>query len=220
MVDSETGQTFSTTQPRMAFALTTWEYDASRKRTTMTRKVRNDSPLVNYEKQYRFTEVPYNFTFELYIVADTMDNGLRIVEQILPYFTPSYTLSVNFTDIDRKIDLPVTLTSVSWEDDYEGNFDSTRSMLYTLSFEVKGYVIGPIKDAKLILETQVGFKEFEDIQLVTGESKNFALVWDRAVQPGTTGPAAPLALTGTAFDVWEDIQDYGVINPAWNAGGP
>jgi len=225
----EDGQTFNTTLPRIGFALTSWEYDSGRKRTTMTKKVRSDMPPMEAggygltgtaEKQqvYRFAEVPYTFTFELYIMPDTMDNGLRIVEQILPYFTPSYTISINFTDIDKKIDLPITLTSVGWEDDYEGNFDSARSMMYTMAFEVKGYIIGPMKDAKFVLETQTAVHELADLGKTRALTRDFVRVWDRAVVEGTTGPNAPLSVTGTAYDVWQDIELFEDIDPSWNAG--
>lgn len=216
----EDGQTFSMTLPRMGFALTNWEYDGARKRTTMTKKVRDTSgTLFGNEKQYRFAEVPYTFTFELYVMPDTMDNGLRIIEQILPYFTPSYTVSINFTDIDKKIDLPVTLTSVGWEDEYEGNFDSGRTMMYTLQFSVSGYIIGPIKDAKFVLETQVSAHELADLGKTRAETRDFVRVWDRAVVEGTTGPNAPLSVTGTAYDVWQDVELFGDIDSTWNAGG-
>jgi len=215
----ESGQTFNMTLPRLGFALTSWEYDSGRKRTTMTKKVRDSSaPTADYQKVYRFAEVPYTFTFELYIMPDTMDNGLRIVEQILPYFTPSYTVSINFTDMDKKIDLPITLTSVSWEDDYEGNYDSVRTMMYTMSFNVKGYIIGPLRDTKFILETQTAVHDISDIGKPRTSTRDFVRIWDRAVEEGTTGPNAPLSLTGTAYDVWRDIELFEDIDPSWNAG--
>ncbi len=215
----ESGQSFNMTLPRLGFALTNWEYDSGRKRTTMTKKVLDTSaPTADYQKVYRFAEVPYTFTFELYIMPDTMDNGLRIIEQILPYFTPSYTVSINFTDIDKKIDLPITLTSVGWEDDYEGNFDSGRSMMYTMSFEVKGYIIGPLRDAKFVLETQTAVHELADLGKTRALTRDFVRIWDRAVVEGTTGPNAPLSVTGTSYDVWQDIELFEDIDPNWNAG--
>lgn len=215
----ENGQTFSMTLPRIGFALTNWEYDASRKKTTMTKKVVGASSPVNGKKQYRFAEVPYNFTFELYVMPDTMDNGLRIVEQILPYFTPTFTVSINFTDVDTKIDIPITLSSVAWEDDYEGNFDSLRTMMYTMQFEAKSYVIGPVRDMKFILETQLAAHDYDDIGLPRSETYDFVRIWDRAVQEGTTGPNAPLApVTGENYDVWQDIELHEDIDPTWGAG--
>jgi len=215
----ESGQTFNMTLPRLGFALTNWAYDSGRKRTTMTKKVIDTSaPTSDNQKVYRFAEVPYTFTFELYIMPDTMDNGLRIVEQILPYFTPSYTVSINFTDIDKKIDLPITLTSVGWEDDYEGNFDSVRSMMYTMSFDVKGYIIGPLRDANFVLETQTSAHHWEDLGKPRSLTRDYIRVWDRAVVEGTTGPDAPLSQTGNAYDVWQDIELFEDIDPNWEAG--
>jgi len=214
----ETGSTFQTTMPRLGFALTNWQYDATRKRNTMIKKVGSTDPDSTTKKvQYRFAEVPYTFTFELYVLPDTMDNGLRIVEQILPYFTPSYTISINFTDIDKKIDLPITLSSVSWEDQYEGSLENLRSMMYTLSFEVKGYIIGPIKDKKVVLETQVASHEFEDVGKPRSQTQDFFRVWDRAVEEGTTGPYAPLSTDSSTYDVWTDIKLFEDIDSTWNA---
>jgi hypothetical protein len=223
----EDGSNFSTTLPRMGFALTTWEYDSSRKRTTMSKKVRPPGtagveelyPLATAatEAQYRFAEVPYTFTFELYIMPDTMDNGLRIVEQILPYFTPSYTISLNYTNIDRKVDVPVTLTSVGWEDEYEGNFESGRVMMYTMTFEVQSYVYGPVRDAKFILETQASVHNIDDLGLSRAETRDYVRLWDRAVEVGTTGPSAPLSLTGTEYDVWQEKQLFEDVDSAWGA---
>jgi hypothetical protein len=214
----ETGSAVQLTLPRLGFALTNWQYDNTRKRITMTKKVGSaNADSVTKKVDFRFAEVPYNFTFELYIMPDTMDNGLRIVEQILPYFTPSYTVSINFTDIDKKIDLPVTLSSVSWEDEYEGSLDSLRTMMYTLTFEVKGYIIGPIKDAKIVLETQTGYHEFVDAGKSRAETRDFLRVWDRAVEEGTTGPNAPLSVTGSSYDVWTDVELFEDIDPTWQA---
>jgi len=214
----ETGSAFQLTMPTLGFALTNWQYDATRKRTTMTKKVGSTSADgVTKKVDFRFAEVPYNFTFELYVIPDTMDNGLRIIEQILPYFTPSYTVSINFTDIDKKIDLPVTLSSISWEDTYEGSLETLRSMMYTITFEVKGYIIGPIKDTKIVLETQTSYHEFADAGKPRAETRDFLRVWDRAVVEGTTGPSAPLSVTGSSYEVWTDIQLFEDIDPTWNA---
>jgi 5-hydroxyisourate hydrolase-like protein (transthyretin family) len=206
------------TLPRLGFALTNWEYDSTRKRTTMTRKVLQ-SGTTNEDKkmQFRFAEVPYNLTFELYIMPDTMDNGLRIVEQILPYFTPSYTVSINFNDLDKKIDIPITLSSVGWEDDYEGSFDTVRTMMYTLQFEAKSYLMGPINETKVILETQWSAHEFDDLGKPRAETRDFLRVWDRAVPEGATGTPPELADNSTNFEVWQDHELFADIDESWEA---
>jgi hypothetical protein len=212
------GQTFSMTLPRLGFALTNWEYDSTRKRTTMTRKVLQSGTTSEDKKmQFRFAEVPYNLTFELYIMPDTMDNGLRIVEQILPYFTPSYTVSINFNDLDKKIDIPITLSSVGWEDDYEGSFDTVRTMMYTLQFEAKSYLMGPINETKVILETQWSAHEFDDLGKPRAETRDFLRVWDRAVPEGATGTPPELADNSTNFEVWQDHELFADIDESWEA---
>lgn len=212
------GQTFSMTLPRLGFALTNWEYDNTRKRTTMTRKVLQSGTTSEDKKmQFRFAEVPYNLTFELYIMPDTMDNGLRIVEQILPYFTPAYTVSINFNDLDKKIDIPITLSSVGWEDDYEGSFDTLRTMMYTLQFEAKTYLMGPINETKVILETQWSAHEFDDLGKPRAETRDFLRVWDRAVPEGATGTPPELANNSTNFEVWQDHELFADIDESWEA---
>lgn len=213
-----TGQTFNMTLPRLGFALTNWEYDPSRKKTTLTKKVLQSGTGSDEKREYRFAEVPYNLTFELYIMPDTMDNGLRIVEQILPYFTPAFTVSINFNNLDRKIDIPIVLTSVNWEDDYEGSFESVRTMMYTLQFQVKGYLMGPIGETKFILETQWSAHELDDLGLPREQTRDFVRLWDRAVEPGTTGPNAPLSNDGLNFEVWQDRELFEDIDPEWGAG--
>lgn len=219
-IEDVNGQSFSMTLPRLGFAMTSWAYDPTRKRSTMTKKIRQVGGVdpTTKKHQYRFAEVPYDFTFELYIMPDTMDNGLRIIEQILPYFGPSYTVSINFTDIDKKIDIPFVLSSVNWADEYEGNMDSARSMMYTLTFVAKGYIIGPVRDSKFILETQVSTHNFDDLGKPRSETRDFARIWDRAVVEGTTGPSAPLSLTGSSYDVWEEVELFTDIDSYWNAG--
>jgi hypothetical protein len=212
------GQTYSMTLPRLGFALTNWEYDSTRKRTTMTRKVLQSGSTNNDKKmQFRFAEVPYNLTFELYIMPDTMDNGLRIVEQILPYFTPAYTVSINFNNLDKKIDIPITLASVGWEDDYEGSFDTVRTMMYTLQFEAKTYLMGPINETKVILETQWSAHELDDLGKPRAETRDFLRVWERAVPEGATGTPPELADNSVNFEVWQDHELFADIDESWGA---
>jgi hypothetical protein len=75
---------------------------------------------------------------------------LEIMEQILPYFQPGYTLSINLVkEIGEKRDIPVILESISMQDDYEGNFDTRRALIYTLRFNAKTYLFGPVPSADL-----------------------------------------------------------------------
>jgi hypothetical protein len=92
--------------------------------------------------------VPYNMQFELSIMSKLNDDVLQIVEQILPYFQPSYNISVDLvSSINEKRDIPVVLENITMQDDYEGNFTTRRVLIYTLRFSAKTYLFGPVHSA-------------------------------------------------------------------------
>ena len=95
--------------------------------------------------------VPYNVGFELAIISKTQEDGLEILEQVLPYFQPHYNLPIKLLDaMNETKDVPVVLNSVDYEDTYEGDFSSRRAIIYTLGFTAKTYLYGPVSDAKII----------------------------------------------------------------------
>ena len=142
------------TLPRMSFEMTSIQYDATRKAgVTQTFKASDGTNLKKV-----FMPVPYNIGFELNILTKLNDDALQIVEQILPYFQPSFNLTVDLLDsIGEKRDIPIVLDSVSFQDDYEGDFSTRRSLIYTLQFTAKTYLFGPIADTTdgLIRKVQV-----------------------------------------------------------------
>jgi hypothetical protein len=135
------------TLPRMSFEFTGLTYDASRKVTTtqtFTAGTAEDGTII--KKTYM--PVPYNMQFELSIMSKLNDDALQIVEQILPYFQPSYNLTVELVDaINEKRDIPVVLENITFQDDYEGNFTTRRVLIYTLRFTAKTYLFGPSQTA-------------------------------------------------------------------------
>ena len=135
------------TLPRMSFEFTGLTYDASRKVTTtqqFTVKDPNDGKVV----KKAFMPVPYSMQFELSIMCKLNDDALQIVEQILPYFQPSYNLTVNLVSaLNEKRDIPVVLENVTMQDDYEGDYETRRVLLYTMRFTAKTYLFGPTADA-------------------------------------------------------------------------
>ena len=106
-----------------------------------------------------YTPVPYNFDIELSIMVKNSDDGAQILEQILPYFTPEYHVTLKeMSTLDIKRDIPIVMTALSTEDTYEGDFLTRRALIHTLSFTVQGYVYGPTKDIGIIREvdTNIG----------------------------------------------------------------
>lgn len=140
--------------PRMSFEFIGLSYDATRKVTTTQQFITTG------QDKKAYMPVPYNMAFELNIMTKLNDDMLQIVEQILPYFQPSYSLSVTLMgDISEKRDIPVILDSVTMNDDYEGDFSTRRALIYTLRFTAKTYLFGPIADASkdLIKKVSVGY---------------------------------------------------------------
>ncbi|AOO17516.1 hypothetical protein W1240910_096 [Cyanophage S-RIM12_W1_24_0910] len=136
------------TLPRISFEINGITYDSSRK-VSPTQKIKfaKDTD----ENKNVFMPVPYNLSFELAIISKNQEDGLQILEQILPFFQPHYNLSVKLLpDVGETKDVPVTLTSVDYEDTYEGDFSARRAIIYTLQFTVKTYLYGPITDSKTI----------------------------------------------------------------------
>lgn len=146
------------TLPRMSFEFVGLQYDSSRK-STQTTTIVNQTPDGNNLKR-NYMPVPYNMEFTLSIMTKLNDDMLQIVEQILPYFQPSYALSINFLgDLKEQRDVPIQLNNITMTDDYEGNFDTRRALIYTLSFTAKTYVFGPITDvtSQIIKKTTIGY---------------------------------------------------------------
>jgi hypothetical protein len=104
---------------------------------------------------YNYTPVPYNISYTLNIFTATAESGLQIVEQILPFFQPDYTVTVNAVpELDIKRDVPIILNDVSYEDSYSGDFTTRRAVIYTLNFTAKTYLFGPATTQKTIKEVQ------------------------------------------------------------------
>ncbi len=151
------------TLPRMSFEMNNVSYDPSRKSgVTQTFKTSDGT---NVKKV--FMPVPYNIGFELNILAKLNDDALQIIEQILPYFQPSFNLTVDLVkSIGEKRDIPIVLDSINFQDDYEGDFSTRRALIYTLGFTAKTYLFGPVAESTsgLIKKVQVDYATNTDTQ--------------------------------------------------------
>ena len=156
--EADLNKPVSITLPRMAFEFLGLQYDPTRK-STQTQTIINQTP-DGSEVKRNYLPVPYNMRFELSIMTKLNDDMLQITEQILPYFQPAYQLPINFLgNLKEKRDVPIQLDSISMEDDYEGNFDTRRALIYTLTFSAKTTLFGPITDVSgsVIRKTSVGY---------------------------------------------------------------
>jgi len=140
------------TVPRMGFELTSMSYDGVRKLNTMGRNVKTGT--TGLKKQ--FNPVPYNWDFSLYVFVKNAEDGTQILEQILPFFTPDFTVTMTLVSgMTIKMDVPLVLNSVTSEDSYEGDFATRRSIIWTLSFIMKGFLYPSVTDNAKVITSSV-----------------------------------------------------------------
>ena len=142
--------------PRMSFEVNNITYDPSRKTgVTQTFKVKDGKQVKKV-----FMPVPYNLGFELNILTKLQDDSLQILEQVLPFFQPGFTLTIDLVNsIGERRDVPMVLDSINFTDDYEGNFETRRALIYTLNFTAKTFMFGPVADSTdgLIRKVQLDY---------------------------------------------------------------
>ena len=146
-----TDSSVAITLPRMAFDITGYAYDPSRKLNKNQRRgvVTTNADTSKLNAQY--SPVPYDVSIELNVFTANSDDGLQVIEQILPYFQPDYTVTmIENSVMDSKRDIPFILESVNYEDSYAGSLTDTRRITYTLSFTAKIYLYGPISTGAVI----------------------------------------------------------------------
>ena len=149
------------TLPRIGFEINGLTYDPTRK-LNRVQKFKKTKSGESSKLDTQYMPVPYNLGFELYVLSKNSDDSLQIVEQILPFFQPDYTLTINdMPDMSVKRDVPVVLNSISYEDDYEGNFETRRAIIYTLDFTAKFYLYGPVTSSGVIKTVTVD--QFTDL---------------------------------------------------------
>jgi len=173
--------------PRMSFEVTSITYDPSRK-VASTQKMRKSSAESEGSRAFMYASVPYNLDFSLYIMTKYQEDATQLMEQILPFFTPDWTVSAKMVpDIDP-IDIPVVLNSVTTEDLYENDFETRQSILYTLSFTLKGFYFGPQKQKKVI--------KFIEANMYTDTGANTAIEERVIIKPGMDANGNPITLRG------------------------
>lgn len=144
--------------PLLSFEMTGMRYASDRKLITTRKHMIKTNTLNTEQMKWIYNPVPYDIDFSLYLVVKNAEDGTRILEQILPFFTPDWTVSVNLiSDLDIKMDIPIIIQSVSSEDTYEGSVGEKRSIIWTLNFTMKGYIFGPSRKSEVIKLANVNF---------------------------------------------------------------
>ena len=205
--------------PRMSFELTDLNYGPTRKLNTIGKIVAANPNDTNAAK-YQYTPVPYDLNFILSIAVKNADDGTRILEQILPFFTPNWNSTVDLIpELGIKLDVPIVLNAVSSEDSYEGDFEARRSIVWTLSFTMKGYIFGPTRPAsgsssgQLIKLANVNFYDTSTYTNIDDAVGNLDVVESITITPGMLANGSPTsnASLSVSSDQINANDNYGYI---------
>jgi len=216
------------TLPYMGFEITGYNYDSTRKRNTLHKRFKfsEDNPGA---VQQTYAEIPYDIEFSLYVFSRNMEDGLQIIEQIMPFFTPQFNVTLNFNEIARGVDVPIILNSVANEEDYQGDYETRRSLIWTLTFTAKTYIYGPIKDADIIRQVQVKIFNLESLLYggSSGPVGSYDLISGQDGISGSTGAFVRIdagvsgaSTDGSTYDTVVDIYVRGnELAAGLSAGG-
>lgn len=209
--------------PMISFEMGKMSYDGSRKLNTVGRTVVKDDTLPAKFK-YQYNPVPYNIDFKVYIYAKNAEDGTKIMEQILPYFTPDWTTTVKLIpEVEVTMDIPIILNNISYSDNYDEEFKNRRAIIWTLDFVLKGYFYGPVKKSAIIKFINTNFYIPTTNTALEGISVT-PIAEKVTIQPGLDANGDPInyyggpnANTGTLpyVDI-EATDDYGFITQIYN----
>jgi hypothetical protein len=195
------------TTPRMSMEIVGLSYDPARKGSTMRGFVAKDS---ENKPQKSYLPVPYNLNFELSIFTKLEDDMFQIVEQIIPYFQPHYTITIiAVEEIEEKKDIKFTLDNISMTDNYEGNFETRRALIWTLKFTAKTYIFLPVStnpvESSIINKVTIGFAAGNDSSTISNDI-------DILVEPRATKNYTGTVVTKLLVDVTTDTKFIKVEN--------
>lgn len=143
--------------PMISFEMGKMMYDGARKLNTIGKVSVKDASDENKFK-YQYNPVPYNIEFKAYIYAKNAEDGTKIIEQILPYFTPDWTTTCNLIpEVNVTMDIPIVLNNISYSDNYDGDYKQRRAIIWQLDFVLKGYLYGPVKSSGIIKFVNTNF---------------------------------------------------------------
>jgi hypothetical protein len=198
--------------PMMSFEMNGIQYDAERKLQTINRIAQNN-PEDKNTRLYQWNPVPYNIGFTLSILVKNAEDGTKIIEQILPYFTPDWTVTaLLIPEMNIKHDIPIVLNGIQLSDMYDGDFTVRRTMVWTLNFTLKGYMYGPVKSSKVIkyANTQFYAPTVEELRDAVGNSTPVSTI---NIIPGLTANGQPTSNADISIPASEIVatDDYGFI---------
>jgi hypothetical protein len=192
--------------PRMSFILDSLVYNPDRK---LQSTVYNESQISPQEKLKQYVPVPYDYNFSFFILTDNYDDGLQVIEQVLPFFKPEFTVTVNtIPELGIANDVPVVLNSTTIDDNYETGFEDKRLIVWTLGFVMQGWIYGPISEQGVIKRV------YEEIRIPPGGTgpcitpdqilntpKSVEIITE--VDPLTAGPDDPHTIKVTIDEIYD-----------------
>lgn len=191
--------------PIISFELVGLSYDKSRKLNTIQKTVVNSTNASKFN--YVYSPVPYDLDFKVYIYVKNAEDGTKIIEQILPFFTPDWTIGVKLLkNIPFEMNIPVILKNIFSTDTYDGEFTNRRMIVWELDLSVKGYLFGPVKQAYSI--------QFIDNNVIIGDpSTSNTIVASISVQPGLTSNGTPTSNSSISIPFNEifSSDDYEIV---------
>ena len=194
-------RSFALRLPRVGFEISSIEYDPSRKINKMG-KYRTIKTDTTKRLDFTYNPVPYNISYDLFTFTATAESGLQIIEQIIPFFQPDYTVTINaLPELGIKRDIPIILNSINYEDTYTGDFRARRAVIYTLNFTAKTYVFGPLRSQKVVKAVQTD--QYSDIDLNEKRESRITIVPD----PTTANFNDDFGFT-TNIEFFQDSKDY------------
>lgn len=187
--------------PRMSFEMINIRYDPSRKLSSTGKIVAADPTNPNQQKFF-YNPVPYDIDFQLYIMTKSVDDAMRIVEQILPNFAPELTTTLNLLpETNTKMDIPVILNGVDQTDTYEGNFIERRLLVWTLTFTMKAYLFGPVRTSGIIKQVEINMRLPSAFTTIDDANANNTPIAETiTVRPGLTANGEPTTNSSLSID--------------------
>ena len=189
----------------MGFEIAGISYAPTRKLTRIQKFKQVKSNKDGKVLDFNYTPVPYNISYNLFSFTASAEAGLQIIEQILPFFQPDFTVTINaIPTLNIKRDIPIILNSVNYEDTYSGDFTTRRAVIYTLNFTAKTYLFGPSTSQKVIKTVQTD--QYSDTDRVNKARESRIIV----VPDPTTADADDDFGFTTTIDFFEDSKKYNV----------
>ena len=209
--------------PLISFEMGQMRYDGSRKLPTINKVSVKSSTDLNKIK-YQYNPVPYNIEFKMYVYAKNAEDGTKIIEQILPFFTPDWTTTVNLIpETEITMDIPIVLNNINYNDNYDEGFTKRRAIVWSLDFICKGYLYGPVKSAGIIKFINNNYY-LPNSNNIVDQVGNLPIEEKVTIQPGLSNTGNPInyfggpnANTGTIpYNEIQITDDFGYITEIYN----